>query len=176
MRRFVMAGAALCCALAAVMAPLASARAETGSATRAAADEPGLIGTWRLVRFENTSPDGKVSYPFGEHPLGYFVYDRTGHLSVQVMRNPPIPPFSSAPASDAEVRAANGAYLAYFGTYRVDKAKQVLHHLVEGALNPSYLANPDQARPYRLEGDTLIIEISDAKNGARQYRELSRVK
>jgi lipocalin-like protein len=176
MRRLVVAAAALCCAVAADMAPLASARAEAGSSARAAADEPGLIGTWRLVRFEDTSADGKVSYPFGEHPFGYFVYDPTGHLSVQVMRNPPIAPFASSPPSEAEVRAANRAYLAYFGTYRVDKAKHVLHHIVEGALNPSYVANPDQARSYRLQGDTLVIEISDPKTGAHQYRELHRVK
>jgi hypothetical protein len=177
MRRFVVAAAALCCSIAADMAPLASAHAETGASTRAAAGEPGLVGTWRLVRFEDTSSDGKVSYPFGEHPFGYFVYDPTGHLSVQIMRNPPIPPFASSPASEAEVRAANGAYLAYFGTYRVDKAKQVLHHIVEGALNPSYVADPDQARPYRLQGDTLIIEVSDPKAGVHKwYRELRRVK
>ena len=149
MRRFVMAGAALCCALAAGM-PLASARAETGSATRAAGDEPGLIGTWRLVRYEDTSGDGKVSYRFGEHPLGYFVYDPTGHLSVQIMRNPPTVPFASSAATEAEVREAYAAYGAYFGTYRVDKAKHVLHHIVEGSLNASYMANPDQVRPYRL--------------------------
>ncbi len=70
MRRVVMAGAALFCVLTAGVAPPASAGAETSSAARAAADEPGLVGTWRLFRFEDTSGDGKVSYPFGEHPLG----------------------------------------------------------------------------------------------------------
>jgi hypothetical protein len=176
MRRLVMAGAALCCVLGAVMAPLASARAETGSSTRAAADEPGLVGTWRLVRFEDTSNDGKVSYPFGQHPLGYFVYDPTGHLSVQMMRNPPTAPFRSSAATEAEVREADEAYGAYFGTYRVDKANHVLHHIVEGSLNSRYAANPDQVRPYRLQGDVLVIEMSSPKTGTRQYRELHRVK
>ena len=176
MRRCVMAGAAVCWALAAGVAPLASARAEAGSATRAAADEPGLVGTWRLVRFEDTSGDGKVSYPFGEHPFGYFVYDPTGHLSVQIMRNPPVAPFASSPATEAELRDANAAYGAYFGTYRVDKARHVLHHIVEGSLNSRYAANPDQARPYRLQGDVLVIELSDPKTGAHMYRELHRVK
>lgn len=92
------------------------------------------------------------------------------------MRNPPIAPFASSPPTEAEVRDANAAYAAYFGTYRVDKAKHVLHHIVEGSLNPSYVANPDQVRPYRLEGDTLVIELSDPKTGAHAYRELHRVK
>jgi len=167
--------AVVSCFLAATFAPPGVARAETGS-TAAAADEPGLIGTWRVVRFEDTTADGKVSRRFGEHPLGYFVYDPTGHLSVQVMRNPPIAPFASATPTEAELREANRAFLAYFGTYRVDKARHVLHHIVEGGANPGYVANPDQVRPYRLQGDTLIIEISDPKAGTYQYRELHRVR
>jgi hypothetical protein len=143
-----------------------------------AAGEPGLIGTWRLVRFEDRSKDGKVDKPYGEHPLGYFVYDTTGHLSVQIMRNPPLAPFASGDedkATDVEMVQAYGAYVAYFGTYRVDKAKHVLHHQVEGALNTTY-TNTDQLRPYRLSGDTLIIELDDPKVGSHHYRELHRVR
>ena len=142
------------------------------------AGEPGLIGTWRLIRFEDRSKDGKIDKPYGEHPLGYFVYDTTGHLSVQIMRNPPLPSFVSGDedkATDAEMVQAYGAYVAYFGTYRVDKAHHVLHHQVEGALNTTY-TNTDQLRPYRLSGDTLIIELDDPKDGAHYYRELHRVR
>ena len=144
----------------------------------AAAGEPGLVGTWRLVRFEDKPKGGKVDKPFGEHPLGYFVYDRTGHLSINVMRNPPLPPLASGDedkATDAEKVQAYDAYVAYFGTYRVDKAKHVLHHQVEGALNATY-TNTDQLRPYRLSGDTLIIELDDPKDGSHHYRELHRVR
>ncbi|MEO7654411.1 MAG: lipocalin-like domain-containing protein [Sphingomicrobium sp.] len=143
-----------------------------------AAGEPGLIGTWRLVRFENTSKDGKVDKPYGEHPRGYFVYDQTGHLGIQIMRNPPLAPFASGDAdtaTEAEKVQAYGAYVAYFGTYRVDKAKQVLHHQVEGALDTTY-TNTLQLRPYRLKGDTLIIELDDPKDGTHYYRELHRVR
>jgi Lipocalin-like domain len=105
-----------------------------------------------------------------------FIYDPTGHLSVQIMRNPPVVPFASSAGTEAEVREAYAAYGAYFGTYRVDKARHVLHHIVEGSLNASYIANPDQVRPYRLEGDTLFIELRDPKTGAHMYRELHRVK
>ncbi|MBA3669633.1 MAG: lipocalin-like domain-containing protein [Sphingomonas sp.] len=143
-----------------------------------AAGEPGLIGTWRLVRFESRSKDGKVDYEFGEHPLGYFVYDNTGHLSVQIMRNPPLPPLASGDSdksSDAEKVQAFGAYVGYFGTYRVDRTKHVLHHQVEGSINPSY-TNTDQLRPYRLKGDTLIIEVNDPTDGSIYNRELHRVR
>jgi hypothetical protein len=163
-----------------IVSPVVSApvTAATSPNPAAAAGEPGLIGTWRLARFEHRSRDGKIDKPYGEHPLGYFVYDQTGHLSIHIMRNPPLPPFASGDAdtaTDAEKVQAFGAYIAVFGTYRVDKAKHVLHHQVEGALDTTY-TNTDQLRPYRLSGDTLIIENDDPKDGAHSYRELHRVR
>jgi hypothetical protein len=143
-----------------------------------AAGEPGLVGTWRLVRFENRSKDGKIDRPYGEHPRGYFTYDPTGHLSIHIMKNPPIAPFASGDedkGTDAEKVKAFDAYVGYFGTYRVDKKNHVLHHQVEGALNTVY-TDTDQLRPYRLKGDTLIIEIKDPKDGTDYYRELHRVR
>ncbi len=159
----------------AVSAPTAAAKRANPAA---AAGEPGLVGTWRLVRFETRSKDGKVAHEYGEHPRGYFVYDTTGHLSVQIMRNPPLPPLASGDAdkaSDAEKVKAFDAYVGSFGTYRVDKARHDLHHQVEGSINPTY-TDTDQLRPYRLRGDTLIIEVNDADNGDHYYRELHRVR
>lgn len=83
-----------------------------------------LIGTWRLFRFENTDVKGVTVKPFGEHPKGYFVYDPTGHLSVQIMGTPRMTRFAanapgeedSVKATDAEVRVAYNNYVAYFGT------------------------------------------------------------
>lgn len=156
----------------------APATGATRTKSAVAAEEPGLIGTWRLVRFETRSKDGRIAHEYGEHPLGYFVYDPTGHLSAQIMRNPPLPPLASGDAdnaTDAEKVKAFNAYVSYFGTYRVDKTRHVLHHQVEGSINPTY-TNTDQLRPYRLRGDTLIIEIDDPKSGDHYYRELHRVR
>mgnify|MGYP006376021425 FL=1 len=38
----------------------------------------GLAGSWQLVRFEDTDPQGKVVKRFGENPRGLFVDVRTG--------------------------------------------------------------------------------------------------
>jgi Lipocalin-like domain len=136
-----------------------------------------LVGTWRLIHFVDTDAGGKVRYRFGEKPMGYFVYDPTGHLSVQIMRMPATPPFASGvdnKGTDAEVRAAYDGYVAYFGTYRVDEAKGVITHVVEGSLKPSYTGT-DQPRPFKLEGDTLIIQGRE-EDGSAYFRELHRVK
>lgn len=162
-----------------LVSPVADSSASAGKGANAvvAAGEPGLIGTWRLVRYENRSKDGQITKPYGEPPLGYFVYDRTGHLSIHILRNPPLPPIASGnktTATDAEKIQGYDAYVGYFGTYRVDKAKQVLHHLVEGALDTTY-TNTDQLRPYRLKGNILIIG-GDNPDGSSYYRELHRVR
>lgn len=162
-----------------ITSPMALAPGEAAKRARpaVATGEPGLIGTWRLVRFENRSKDGKIEKPYGEPPLGYFVYDPTGHLSVHILRNPPLPSLASGSqttAADMEKMQSYDAYVGYFGTYRVDKAKHILHHQVEGALDTTY-TNTDQPRPYRLSGDVLVIEVKDA-DGSSYYRELHRVR
>ncbi len=53
-----------------------------------------LVGTWRVVEFADLDKDGKWVYWFGEHPKGYFVYDATGHVHIQIMKVPPLTPFS----------------------------------------------------------------------------------
>lgn len=146
------------------------------SPARAAGDGNALVGTWQVEEIRDTDTAGKVTYPYGEHPIGYIVYDPTGHMHVQVMRTPATPPFASgddADGTDAEVRAAYRGYVAYFGTYSVDaRAGTVVHH-VEGSLMPGYTAT-DQPRPFVVRGDELRIEGDSG--GVHFLRRLHRVK
>jgi hypothetical protein len=129
-----------------------------------------LIGTWRLVEFADLDKDGKWQYWYGEHPRGYFVYDATRHVHVQIMKDPPLTPFPESNfdagkmPSPEHALAAYTTYLAYFGTYTVDTKKHIVTIHVEGSLAPDY-TDTDQPRPYKLEGDRL--EISDGKTWRR---------
>ena len=129
-----------------------------------------LFGTWRLVEFADLDKDGKWQYRFGEDPRGYFVYDVTGHVHIQIMKVPPLAPFPEANwdvgklPSPEHALAAYNAYIAYFGTYTVGAQKHVVTHHVEGSLAPDF-TDTDQARPFKLEGDRL--EISDGKTWRR---------
>ena len=157
-------------ALLVVAAPALAAAPPTPAAAAAA---KALTGTWELVRYENTAPDGTVTMPFGAHPKGYFTYDPTGHLSIHIMRTPPVAPFAAGndlKGTDAEVRAAYDAYAAYFGTWRISPDGTAVIHVVEGALRPSYTGT-EQFRPFTLKGDTLIVRPSPG-----EYRELHRVR
>ena len=152
---------ALCCLLLVVTVALSQRPVQGANA---------LIGTWRVVEFADLDKDGKWQYRFGEHPRGYFVYDATGHVHIQIMKVPPLAPFPEAniavgklPSAEHAL-AAYAAYVAYFGTYTVDANKHVVTHHVEGSLAPEF-TDTDQPRPFKLEGDRL--EIGDGKTWRR---------
>ena len=115
-----------------------------------------VVGTWRLISAEDKDPTtGKwVPYTFGNPPSGYFIYDATGHASVQIMTTPPQQIATPDSPTPDEALAIFNAYIAYYGSYTVDSANITVQ--VEGALDPSQVGSP-QVRPYQLKGDTLII-------------------
>lgn len=128
--------------------------------SRSALSDPGsLIGTWRAVRYQTWDAQGRISTPFGDPVSGYAVFDPTAHAFIQLMRMPPAPRFASANAPTAEeLRTAYSAFAAYYGTYTIDDAAQTVTIHVEGSNMPSYMGS-QQVRPFRIQGDTLILGI-----------------
>lgn len=123
-----------------------------------------LVGTWRLLEFwDRDSAAAPRRYTYGEQPTGYFVYDPTGHVSIQIQSGPApliIPQERGEDwfrvASPEELRATVEAFRAYFGTYRVDRQRGVVIHQVEGDSRALYTTT-SQRRRFRLVGDSLII-------------------
>lgn len=115
-----------------------------------------LVGTWRLVSAEDFDPEtGKwVPYTFGNPPSGYFVYDATGHASIQIMTTPPVKLAKPDTPTPQEALEVFNNYIAYYGTYTADAANISVE--VEGAWDPSQVGTA-QVRPYELKGDRLII-------------------
>ena len=115
-----------------------------------------VVGTWKLISAEDINEKtGKwVPYTFGNPPSGYFIYDATGHASVQIMTTPPQTIATPDSPTPDEALAIFNAYIAYYGSYTVDSANITVQ--VEGALDPSQVGTA-QARPYEVSGDTLII-------------------
>jgi hypothetical protein len=113
-------------------------------------------GTWKLISAEDraSSNDPWIPYTFGNPPSGYFIYDATGHASIQIMTTPPQKIATPDSPTPAEALAIFNGYIAYYGTYTVD-AKNITVQ-VEGAWDPSQVGS-SQARPYQVKGDKLII-------------------
>jgi Lipocalin-like domain len=137
----------------------------------------GLVGTWRLVSFEDVE-NGQTIRRFGEKPLGLFVYTADGHVAIQIAN--PANPACLAPSkkfgpgrkddlavpacSPEQMQALLDGYVAYWGTYTVDAAAGVVVHHVKCDISNGY-AGTDQRRPFRLEGDRLVI--GDGKTWTR---------
>lgn len=122
-----------------------------------------LIGTWRLVSRVTTTQSGKqVVDQLGEHPIGYLIYDSSGHVFAQLMR-PNRSEQDMENCGGRRGRAENNpalicGYDAYFGTYKLLGAAEVVHHL-EGALAPEDIGK-DVRRSFLVEGDRLTIKFS----------------
>ena len=116
-----------------------------------------LVGTWRLVSWENRSVvDGEVSYPLGEDAVGYIMYGQDGYMSVAIMRSDR----AKFAAEDllgggAEERAqAAGTYVSYCGRYEF-RGETVVHR-VELSLFPNWIG-VEQERLVEVAGDRLIL-------------------
>ena len=132
-----------------------------------------LIGTWRLVSAENVQPDGSSqAFPeYGPHPIGYLMYDSTGHMCVTLANPNPLHWADPANPTDAERALTHKGMFAYCGTYEVrEKESQVIHR-PELAEWPHYVGS-DQVRNFRFEGDRLILSSEETRPGGelRRYR------
>ena len=90
--------------------------------TGARADDGGIVGTWRLVSYEDKPPNGPSLHPYGEDPKGLLMYDAGGHMSIQIMKmpHPKVASGDDSQVTPEEKQALYDAYVAYFGTYTVD--------------------------------------------------------
>ncbi len=162
-------------AVAMMLAALMGVR--TGAQSTAAHGSKGqLVGTWRLVSRTATGESGKPAEEpvLGAVPVGYLMYDPTGHVAVQLMRQNRSKAIdcavSSSGPSDNSPLFVNG-YEAYFGTYTEDDTNHTVTHHLEGALAASDLGK-DLLRHFQVSGDTLTITLTTHSPQGLQNRTL----
>ena len=132
-----------------------------------AASNP-FVGTWKLVSWEVTQPDGTVQYLYGKEVVGYLIYTADGYMAAEIMdpdrqQSDPSFPLELAAAQtlpEPDRVRAYSTYLSYCGTYTVD-GDTVIHH-VEAGLIPSWTGS-EQVRPFRFELGRLIIGAGNQK-------------
>ena len=116
-----------------------------------------LIGTWRLISWENRSVDGQeVSYPLGQDATGYIMYNQDGYMFVAIMGSNRLKfaaedLLSGTPEEEAQ---AEETYVSYCGRYEF-LGDTVVHH-VELSLFPNWVGD-DQERLVDLGGNRLTL-------------------
>lgn len=104
-----------------------------------------LVGSWRLVKYEELPVDGSPpTLPLGDRPKGYIIYSADGFMAAFL-------------SSDGKSKASP---IAYAGPYSVDEEQQVVHQHADLSLVPGW-AGKTHSRKVRMEGDRLILSTVD---------------
>src|SRR5882724_5706644 len=86
-----------------------------------------IVGLWKLT--SNTTKivaTGAMEHLAGEHPIGYQLFTKSGHMMFfQAAENRKSP--AAAVPTDAERVALFNTLVAYAGTYKVNGSKVLIH-------------------------------------------------
>jgi hypothetical protein len=107
-----------------------------------AALKDNLVGSWRLVKYEELPVGGSpTTYPLGDRPKGYIIYSTDGYMAALLS------------STDEKSKADP---IAYAGPYSVDEKQQIVHQQADVSLVPGW-AGETHSRKVRMEGDRLIL-------------------
>ncbi len=129
--------------------------------------EHSLVGTWRLVAWENRDTQGQVTWPAGHDARGYLIYTADGYMSVQIMtaNRPPFAAGDLLGGSPPEKAGATESYTAYAGRYE-QRETTVIHH-VDVSLFPNWVGT-QQERLLDMSGERLTLSTGPLLLGGKQ--------
>jgi hypothetical protein len=125
-----------------------------------------LAGTRALVSI-TVEYDGKKTEFFGANPQGQLTLDPDGRFSLIITRSD-VPNFASNSrdtGTPEENKASVQGSIAYFGTYLVSDADNVIKFHVNGSTYPNW-QDTDQERFFKLSGNELTLTTPTTSIGA----------
>lgn len=162
-----------------------------------ACNEQSVIGTWEMVEAWDIGDDPdrpkKKTYPWGNPSSGYWVYDSSGHFSLMISQNPPLPipadPFGAqsqpgwlnpdapwkTPRKLLTETFVEASPYAYFGTYRVElddnrphEGGNLVHEVFSDVLR--VYTGTSQVRPFTFDGPDYLNVGEPGKYLRRLHR------
>jgi hypothetical protein len=122
-----------------------------------------IVGLWKLTG--NTTKivaTGAMEKQAGEHPSGYQLFTKGGHMiyfQAAENRKPP----AGAVATDAERVALFNSLVAYAGTFKMSGSKVLIH--MEANTVPG---TPDRSYAMEISGNKLTLTADPFINGTGQ--------
>jgi Lipocalin-like domain len=128
-----------------------------------------LAGTWTLISWEQTNPDGSKQQQFGANPTGIAFFDTAGHYIISVMRsdraNYKIDNFGQlAQVTAEESKATALGTITYFGTYTVNEADRIIAIHVDASSFPNWNGT-DLERLFEVTPDRLKLTVRPPRGG-----------
>jgi hypothetical protein len=129
-----------------------------------------VVGTWKLVSWEQTHPDGRTFQQFGPKPIGIAFFDARGHCIISVMRSDRAKYARDSYAEIAQATAEENKTTAqgtitYFGTYSVSEAERCIAIHVEASSFPNW-NGADLKRFFEVTDDQLKLTVRPPAGGA----------
>ena len=118
-----------------------------------------LLGPWKMISWEATSPEGEVIHPLGETPSGMLMYDPSGYMSAVIARSDR-PKFASGDVNRGmmeEIKVAFEGFEAYCGRYEMNLEEGIITHYVETSRFPEWEGS-EWERFVRISGNWLLIK------------------
>jgi hypothetical protein len=137
-----------------------------------------IVGTWSVVSWEQTLPDGHKDQAFGASPNGINSFDSSGRFSLIILRRD-LPKVAAndrmKPTPEEALAIAKGA-IAYFGTYSVDEADKSISLNLEGTSYANQLGLPQRRIVPIISADELKYRNPTSTSGGQIEVSLKRVK
>jgi hypothetical protein len=111
-----------------------------------------VMGAWTLVEGSEVFQDGKKATPW---ETGSLILDSTGHFSFFVIGK-------DRPKGGGDPRSPVGPVVAYYGTYTVSNADNLLTYKVDHATNPTF-DGVVRTQKVSFKGETMTTTGSEVK-------------
>ncbi len=126
--------------------------------------EENLVGTYKLVSWENRHESGETSYPLGADAQGVIHYAEDGYMFVHIMAaNRKV--YSGGALFGGEtsetVEGAN-THISYCGTYRIENDDVI--HAVQISSFPNW-SSTEQRRHFEFTDGNLSLSAQGVKMG-----------
>jgi hypothetical protein len=155
--------------------------AQTTAPTRDNSIRTQLVGSWRLVSRETHRTNGEllVDPTLSATPMGFLVYDASGHVAAQLSRKGRTVEMlgeeckiAASTKSTPNTAQTILGYDAYFGTFTLHEQEGFVTHHLESALFPGDIGK-DINRNFKLSGDRLTLSFdTTTQDGAPITRTL----
>jgi hypothetical protein len=127
-----------------------------GQASAASIKSP-LVGLWKLDGVMLTDAANHTMMPMGEHPGGYLLYTKGGHIIIFQTGDSRVTPAGPA-ATDAEAGKLIATMVAIAGTYKMaGPGKFVVN--IEDSWNQSLIGAP-LPRDFKVSGKKLTVTFA----------------
>ncbi len=126
--------------------------------------EENLVGTYRLLSWENRHESGETSYPLGADAQGFINYAADGYMFVHIMaaNRKAYAGGDLFGGETSEIVEGANSHISYCGKYRVEN-DEVVHTVLISSF-PNWVST-EQRRHFEFKNGNLLLSVQGLKIG-----------